>query len=234
MYLYDMKIILSEEQFEFLLEWKNRKEFKEIDIIPSDDRIEPSRMPNIEDSDVDTEFDIDKHFDDRQRQFITHNVLKKTNKTLGKKIVWENKLNLDDYNDIAYIILNYPEKLHIDIYNADYDIIMKLKLRKLLDGYQISYTSVAEKASGKRLAIRCYLKFVETTKRPLYSDYTQTPESRFGIWYKLYELFPDKVHVFVNGKIYDIKMVDNEMYYDDNKKVYDEENDTNPILKLIP
>jgi hypothetical protein len=234
MYLYDMKILLSEKQFESILEWNFRKEFKEIDIIPSDDRIAPSRMSNIEDADIDTEFDINKHFDDRQRQFITHNVLKKTNKKLGKKIVWENKLDLDEYNDIAYIILNYPEKLHIDIYDDDYDIIMKIKLRKLLDGYQISYTSVAERASGKRLAIRSYLKFVEISKRPLYSDYTQTPESRFGIWYKLYELFPDKVKVFADGKIYDIKIIDNEMYYDDNKKVYDEENNLTPILKLIP
>jgi hypothetical protein len=232
-----MRILLSKRQYNILIESEDKEEFVEIDIAKDIGRLDTKTMPHIEDVDSDTEFNIQQHFNANTRDRIIHNIGKKTRRILGNKVIWRDKLNLDDYNDIAYVKVNNPEQIYIDLYTDDNQIAMSLKMRRLLDGYQITWSTVTKMAEGKRLAARCYVRLSEVIDLPIYSDSSQTEDSRYGIWYKLYEMHKKRLRVLVNKKEYKIKMVGNEMTYGNDKKVYSNESDPNeewPILKLYP
>jgi len=219
-----MKIILSEEQLKFLLEWTHKEEFDEVYIMPPFSRIGSKSQINLSD--------------------IENDSLKNE-----KKLIWKNKLNLDNYFDIAYIESDNPKLIKIKIYDESKNIVMLVDmLESFLDGNQIKYTSVSTEASGKKLGAKCYARIVELTKKPLYSDEIQTEETKYGIWFKLYEQFPNKIFAYSNGKDNKIKKIGREFYYNKNKKVYrmhpelkkyfnddSQENEgENVLLKLIP
>jgi hypothetical protein len=246
-----MKIIISNKQFSYLIESNFRKEFGEIDIIGSLDRDEGSTYYPI--NDYPEEIDIHKLHDSSRRDNFIYNYAKKYG-AMSSKILWRNMLNIENFNDVAYIQVYQSDKINVVVFDENSKIVIKIFMGFFLDGYQIRYTHVSSKYSGKKYGLKTYLKIVDYTKKPLYSDYTQSPESRYAIWYKLYQMFPNRVVVFIEGETHPIKMIDNEMYYDvmvngekKSYKVYYNENEIfnyyedknereagTPLLKLLP
>lgn len=215
-----MKIKISEKQLRLLQE--KRLEYDEIVTIPSfDDEITSPRIqPKIVDVDPDVEYGIEHHYDDKSRNEIPKMLLKKKFEKFGYKIIWENKLNIDGLRDIGYVELAQPSDVYVRIFDSGYKLYLKIKLTRYKDGYKIILTEVYPHARGKRLAMRTYLKLVEILKRNLYSDDTQTQESKKGIWEKLYSLYPDRVKAFANNMLYPVKIIDGEMHYRRNKPIY--------------
>jgi len=214
-----MKIKISEKQLRLLQE--KRLEYDEIVMIPSfdDDIISTRVQPHIEDVDPDVEYGIEHHYDDKLRNEIPK-LLQKKYERFGYKIIWENKLNIDGLRDIGYIEIGYPSDVYVRIFDNGYKLHLKIKLARYNDGYQIRITEVYPHARGKRLAMRTYLKLVEILNRNLYSDDTQTQESKKGIWEKLHSLYPNRVKAFANNMFYPINIVDGEMYYRRKKPIY--------------
>ena len=78
---------------------------------------------------------------------------------------------------------------------------------------------LVSKLGIKKLGTTTYKGFVRETKIPLYSDDTQTPESKEAIWKKL--LLDNSCEIVVWSqnmkKEYQIEMIDGNPYYDGGK-----------------
>lgn len=228
-----MKIIISDKQYKFLIE--SHKEFKEIDIIPSMSQdVYTTTQPNIEDIDPEIEYGLKHHFDDMERENLAHQILQKTSGKKSYKILWENKLNLNDLNDVAYVDLRYPVDLEIRLFDDNYHLHAKVKLKKFKDGYMVQFTEVYPIASGSRLGMKIYVKLVEVLNKPLYSDYIQTEEARRAIWEKIYMMYPDKLFAYYRNKLYKVYLFNKIMTFGDGKPVYSSKSNYSPLLVLMP
>ncbi len=157
---------------------------------------------------------------DYKEIFVTHDSIPRdSNEKLRikkiEKILWNNKLNIEDYNDVGY---TYKDgNITINLYDNDENIILTLELTMFFDGYGVNYVNVSDLGAGKKLSLRTYLRFVDFFNIPLYSDNMQTDISKRGIWYKLYELYPERVSVFFKQKEYPIINDNGKMkFIDDN------------------
>jgi len=228
-----MNILISHNQYKLIIE--SHKEFNEIDIIPSMDQdVNTIVQPHIEDVETDIPYGINQYFDDRDRENLAHAILQKKDNKGSTKVIWQDRMNLDGLNDIAYVNLNYPIDLDIRLYDDEYNLHAKVKLKKFKDGYMIQYTEVYPIASGRKLGMRMYLKLSEILGKPIYSDYVQTQESRKAIWDKLYQLNPDKVLAYYRNKLYKVYNFNNIMTFGDGKLVYSKKPNYLPQLVLIP
>jgi hypothetical protein len=204
-----MKIIIKESQYRFLCENFNSITKKEFK--------ELSTLPGKNSKILNKEYKLDED---------------------SVNVEWKNELKIDDYNDIGYQ-MRYDDTLNVVLYNNNNYVILEIDLNPFLDGYTISYTRGTRMTSGKRIGARTYLRFVDVFKMPIYSDNVQTVESRYGIWYKLFEMAPNRIFAFETeeSKSYPIFLNDNnEMCYYKNgslRYVYDKNKDI-VILKLIP
>lgn len=71
--------------------------------------------------------------------------------------------------------------------------IFYLGLRPYEDGYKVGVVHAEPEARGQGLGINIYTALVDQINKPIYSDTTQTNDSRLGIWQKLIDRFPDRV-----------------------------------------
>ena len=96
-------------------------------------------------------------------------------------------------------------------------------VKKFEDGVKVVTTGsnwhLVSKLGIKKLGTTTYKGFVRETKIPLYSDDTQTPESKEAIWKKL--LLDNSCEIVVWSqnmkKEYQIEMIDGNPYYDGGK-----------------
>jgi len=234
-----MKIILSEKQIMKLFE--NKQEFDEIVIMKtlSREKNNVTYTPSPENKNAPS-ISVRQYYNDEFRknyQYTAH-----INREKGIKYIWENMLNIENYNDICYIELNNINLLHIKLYDNQKNQILDMELKKFRDGYQISWTGVSTLAAGKRLAIKTYIRLSDYLKKPLYSDEIQTLASKKGIWEKLYELMPNRIKVLFNNVIYNVnKNMNNDLIFKNKIKIYysgtefeNERLGDNPILVLMP
>lgn len=231
-----MKIIISDKQLLSLLESYHKQEFEEIDLIGDMER-RSFKIPAVSDINPDIDFDVQKHYDDNTRKTFQKNI--GTIKSFSQKILWQNKLNIDDYNDIGFVELNDMNRIKIRLYDDNFDMVLAMTIKRYKNGYQIASTITSDLGAGKKIAFRTYVKLSQYIKKPIYSDTTQSNGSRYGIWYKLYNVFPNKVFTVYDDELYPIKMIDGEMFFGDyNKKVYNDKNynslDQTPLLVLLP
>lgn len=234
-----MKIILSEKQIMKLFE--NKQEFDEVVIMRtlSREKNNVPYVPSQENKNVPS-ISIRQYYNDEFRKNYERTAL--INREQGIKIIWEDMLNIENYNDICYIHLNNINLLHIKLYDNQKNEILYMELKKFRDGYQISWTGVSTLAAGKRLAIKTYIRLSEYLKKPIYSDEIQTLASKSGIWEKLYELIPSRVKVLYDNVIYDVnKNMNNDLIFKNKIKIYysgiefeNERLSDNPILVLMP
>ena len=104
--------------------------------------------------------------------------------------------------------------------------IFSTVVKKFEDGVKVMTTGsnwhLVSKLGIKKIGITTYKGFVRETKIPLYSDDTQTPESKEAIWKKL--LLDNSCEIVVWSqnmkKEYQIEMIDGNPYYDGKLPVY--------------
>jgi hypothetical protein len=230
-----MKVIISDKQLLSLLESYHKQEFEEIDLIGDMER-RSFKIPAVSDINPDIDFDVQKHYDDNTRKTFQKNI--GTKKSFSQKILWQNELNIDDYNDIGFVELNDMNRIKIRLYDDNFDMVLAMTIERYMDGYQVVATITSDLGAGKKIAFRTYVKLSQYIKKPLYSDSTQTNGSKYGIWYKLFNVFQNKVFAVYENERYPIKMVNGEMTFSDNKKVYrdsdDDDFDETPLLVLLP
>ena len=99
-------------------------------------------------------------------------------------------------------------------------------VKKYEDGVKVVTTGsnwhLVSKLGIKKLGTTTYKGFVRETKIPLYSDDTQTPESKEAIWKKLLQDESCEIVVWSQNmkKEFTIQMVDGNPYYSGNIPIY--------------
>lgn len=99
-------------------------------------------------------------------------------------------------------------------------------VKKYEDGVKVVTTGsnwhLVSKLGIKKLGTTTYKGFVRETKIPLYSDDTQTPESKEAIWKKLLQDESCEIVAWSQNlkKEYTIEMIDGNPYYNGNIPVY--------------
>jgi hypothetical protein len=134
-------------------------------------------------------------------------------------------LNIGFPNEIFKLYGNkHAAVLYSD--EAKADIVFAIRYETYRDGIRIMNTRSTPSVRGEKLAFRLYVELNKVLNAPIYSDFSQSPFSRYGIWEKLYSQFPNNVRVYdVNSSnSFDIDMVPNksgklEMAYNDNGKI---------------
>lgn len=142
--------------------------------------------------------------------------------------LWKNKLNLDNLRDYAF-----GDDLFMSVYLHNGETILgKIELEKFEDGYSVISIHLSEEISGKELGIKTYLSLINVLNKPLYSGAQQTTFSKFGIWKKLINKFPDRVVGYHNGYEQELEIRDGELYAGD-CEVYSHDEDCGDVrLKL--
>jgi len=236
-----MKIILTEKQVYKILE-NNFGEYTEIRTSYED----IPRLDNVKymfhyAKNKTAPFDANDYFNnDKKLNTLSKSYYSNVGQYNFKKyhIIMENQLNIDDLYDVTYFTLPKTEDLFVELYDTDGDMALSLEMMKFGDGFSITFVNVPNKYQGRGLAIKTYLKFVEVTNKPLYSDITQTEASKKGIWEKLYKLYPNRILAYKNKKTYPVEYRDNKlMFYDEKTDSYKDIYDTSgyiAVLKLIP
>ena len=76
-------------------------------------------------------------------------------------------------------------------------------LKPFEDGWQAGIYSLPE-FRGKQVGARAYSAISKQLRKPIYSDSSQTSASRYGVWYKLIDMVPDRVAVYDQQEGHDI------------------------------
>lgn len=142
--------------------------------------------------------------------------------------LWKNKLKLDNLMDYAF-----GDDILINVYLHNGNMVLgQIILEKFEDGYSIVDIHISEELSGKEIGINIYLNLVKILNKPLYSGSSQTVFSKFGIWKKLMNRFPDRVVGYHNGNEQELEMRGGELYAGD-CEVYSHDEDCGDVrLKL--
>ena len=91
---------------------------------------------------------------------------------------------------------------------------------------EVLYIHGNKEIRGQEIGVKIYEELSKHIKAPIYSGEQQTPYSRFGIWKKLIDKYPDKVVPYDKWKFKDIPLT--------NIKLDDIYNNNNYLLKLFP
>lgn len=150
-----------------------------------------------------------------------------------EKPFWENEMNIENYNDIAFVTNSRNKHYHILLYNEN-NVYLDFQVTEENFGYMVFSISVTKDASGKGLGQKIYRRFVEMFNVPLYSDRIQTYSSRYKIWENLYIKTPDKVGCYMNGKHYKIEIDGYEMMCNGRKVYSSDIKDKDILLVLYP
>lgn len=177
-----MNILITESQYKLLLE--RHQEFDEI-------RINKNGSRNV------------SHLD----KIDTIRNIKLRNKF--SKLLWENKLNIQNFNDIAFD--NYDNLIKIYLYDNNGKVIFFLMLTKEEYGYAVAGVASHIDVAGMGLGQKVYIKFVNEFQTPLFSDKLQTYSSKYGIWEKLYQKIPSKIGCVKGQSFYGVEMKDGEL-----------------------
>lgn len=144
------------------------------------------------------------------------------------------ELSIEFPNEILNL---FGDKYIVVVYSDETmsEIVFSTRYEIYKDGIRIMNTRSVPNVRGKGLALKIYKELKNKLNVPLYSDYSQSAFSRYGIWQKLYNESPDNINAYdtntndffgvtMNGK--------GEMIYIDNqgeeKPVYTKKN--NEIL----
>jgi len=145
-------------------------------------------------------------------------------------LLFDNEMNIENYNDIAYKKYD-NSKIFIYLYNNK-KIVFYLSLLNNDFGYSIEGVASHLSVSGKGLAQKVYLRIVEMMQEPLFSDLKQTYSSRYGIWYKLYNKYPNRIGCVKNSTKHKVEMVNDEMICDGDN-VYSTSSEENEIRLIL-
>jgi len=161
---------------------------------------------------------------------LRHNLNQKISSKDRMNFLWKNKLNIDGLKDYAF-----GDEYVIDIFLHDEEMIYgQIILEKFMDGFAVVDIHVNKNFSGKEIGVKIYMSLIDILKSPLYSGASQTVFSKFGIWNKLMNRFPDRVVGFHNGSEQYLDMRDGELYAGD-CPVYGHDEDCGDVrLKLKP
>lgn len=101
------------------------------------------------------------------------------------------------------------------VFNDNKKPVLYSGMSRFHDGYKTGVVAGDESIKGQGLGYKVYLAASDYLRTPLYSDSTQTNDSRYGIWEKLIKLVPSRVVVYDQRTRQDTPLNDEIM-----KKVY--------------
>ena len=131
--------------------------------------------------------------------------------TSNPKIVTMNEFILEiitsDYTN-RYVIFGYPHNNKIPKRDIPYEsqVAFFVSIEGYNDGFRINDVRVEPQFRKNRIGIKLYLMLSDFFKKPIYSGRTQTQHSKNGIWYKLIDLYPDRVVGFDPKKKTDLPL----------------------------
>lgn len=137
--------------------------------------------------------------------------------------------------DVDTQVFQYPRAYRIFVIE-DNNPIFYLSLGKFHDGFKVSTVAAKKQSQGRGLGVKIYLAVSDWLKMPLYSDSSQTPESRNAIWGKLIKTVPNRIVAY--DQISKQDLADLDVYHDiDQEELEDPESTERKktrLLKLLP
>lgn len=136
-----------------------------------------------------------------------------------------NKIFRDDQNGLKFFLFNKENKP-----------VFYLSISKFHDGYKTSAVAGDAEVQGQGLGWRLYKAVNDYLGVPLYSDSTQTSDSKKGIWQKLIQNYPKQVVGYnqISRKNVPINNIYQTLPQDQLKDVDDDTRRNTLLLKLMP
>jgi GNAT superfamily N-acetyltransferase len=121
------------------------------------------------------------------------------------------------------------------LFNKDKPVFY-LSISKFHDGYKTSAVASNPEVQGQGLGWKLYKAVIDYVDVPLYSDSTQTPDSKNGIWQKLIQNYPKQVVGYnqILRKNIPINNIYQTLPQDQLKDVTDDSRRNTLLLKLLP
>jgi len=129
---------------------------------------------------------------------------------------------------------NYGYKFFL--FNKENKPVFYLGVSKFHDGYKTGAVAGDNEVSGQGLGWRLYKAVSDYLRVPLYSDSTQTSDSKKGIWQKLIDYYPKQVVGYdqISRKDVPIKNIYQPLPQDQLRHVDDDTRRNTLLLKLVP